>query len=288
MQLGQEAIDAVPDGVVVADAGGTVVAINAIAREQLALTEAEGLGRPLRDVLALQDQNGLTWWAVNDPYDGLPSRVGLTEQSWILPGGQEVLVTGRLTRQRGGPVQRIGIVIRSARGRERLDRERSDLVATVAHELRSPLTGVRGFVTTLISRWDVLNDEQRKLMLATVNNDAERLGRLITELLDVARIDTGRLPLYRRDVDLRATALRVIESCRIGTNRDIELSAPDELPPIFADPDKLVQVLTNLVENAVRHGEGLTLMTLAGTEGDLIRIVVDDEGEGIPEEIRKR
>ena len=93
------------------------------------------------------------------------------------------------------------MALRSARARERLDRERSDLVATVAHELRSPLTGVKGFVSTLLSKWDKLNDDQKKLMLATVHADADRLTRLIAELLDVARIDTGRLSLHPRPVD---------------------------------------------------------------------------------------
>lgn len=285
--LDVQLFDAVPDGLVVADAEGTVVLVNAMARGQLAVGDGGGVGRPLREVLALQDRDGADWWTVNNPYDGLPIRVGLTEQSWILPGGDEVLVTGQLTRDRGGPVRQVGIVLRSARGRERLDRERSDLVATVAHELRSPLTGVRGFVTTLISRWDSLNDEQRQLMLATVNNDAERLGRLITELLDVARIDTGRLPLYRREVDLRPVVDRVVQSCKIGTNRDFEVIAPDLPLSVFADPDKLVQVITNLIENAVRHGEGVTRVRL-DARGDAVQLIVDDEGEGIPEEMRRR
>ncbi len=148
-------------------------------------------------------------------------------------------------------------MIRSGRGRARLDRDRSDLVATVAHELRSPLTGVKGFVSTLLSKWDRLNDEQKKLMLTTVHADSERLSRLITELLDVARIDTGRLPLYPRDVDTRhaGRALR-----RVGPGRD---HAHDRVvvrrgpvPQVFADPDKLTQVVTNVVDNAIRHGEG--------------------------------
>ena len=109
------------------------------------------------------------------------------------------------------------MVIRSGRGRARLDRDRSDLVATVAHELRSPLTGVKGFVGTLLSKWERLNDEQKKLMLTTVHSDSERLSRLITELLDVARIDTGRLPLYPREVDTVTLVERCVESVRAGT-----------------------------------------------------------------------
>ena len=112
------------------------------------------------------------------------------------------------------------MVIRSGRGRARLDRDRSDLVATVAHELRSPLTGVKGFVGTLLNKWDRLNDEQKQLMLRTVYADSERLSRLIAELLDVARIDTGRLPLYPREIHLGPLVERCVDSVRAGTHRD--------------------------------------------------------------------
>ena len=107
-----------------------------------------------------------------------------------------------------GPVTDVAVSLRSGRARARLDRDRSDLVATVAHELRSPLTGVKGFVQALLNRWDRLNDEQKKLMLTTVHADSDRLSRLITELLDVARLDTGRLSMHQRTCDV-ADAHRV-------------------------------------------------------------------------------
>ena len=81
---------------------------------------------------------------------------------------EELLVTARLHRStRLGPVDQVALVLRSGRGRARLDRERSDLVATVSHELRSPLSGVKGFVQVMLNRWDQLQDEQKKLMLTT-------------------------------------------------------------------------------------------------------------------------
>ena len=150
-------------------------------------------------MLALQDQDGNDWSSSNRPYDGLATRTAVPEQSWLLPDGNEVLVAARIRRPAlDRPVDQVAVSLRSGRGRARLDRERSDLVATVAHELRSPLTGVKGFVQALLNRWDKLNDEQKKLMLTTVHADSERLSRLIAELLDVARIDTGRLQLYPR------------------------------------------------------------------------------------------
>ncbi len=131
----------------------------------------------------------------------------------------------------------VAITIRSGRGRARLDRERSDLVATVAHELRSPLTGVKGFVQALLNRWDKLNDDQKKLMLTTVSADSDRLSRLIAELLDVARIDTGRLQLYPRPSDVGVLVTRVVESVGVGTARPVDLEVADGLPSVLADPE---------------------------------------------------
>jgi signal transduction histidine kinase len=278
--------DTLPDGVVIADAEGVVRVANESARRMLGKTCS--VGSTLAEAVALQDQDARDWFSVNQPYAGLASRTGIPEQSWLLADGTEVLVNTRISRAGGhGPVERVSLVIRSARGRARLDRERSDLVATVAHELRSPLTGVKGFVTTLLSKWDRLNDEQKKLMLTTVNTDAERLSRLITELLDVARIDTGRLPLYPREIDAVPVLDRVVESVAAGTSRTITARHASPTATAFADPDKFVQVATNLVDNAVRHGEGaVSVTTEPGPLG--LRITVDDHGEGIPEALRAR
>ena len=235
-QLWDELWDALPDGVVIADQDGVVLLVNAGAREMLG--EQARIGADLADAVTLQDQDAADWYGVVRPFEGLGTRSGVPEQSWLARDGSEVLVTTRLLRSSpGGDVGRVALVLRSGRGRARLDRERSDLVATVAHELRSPLTGVKGFVTTLLSKWDRLNDEQKKLMLTTVATDAERLSRLITELLDVARIDTGRLPLYRREFDAVGVIERVVASVQAGTSRSLLLETGSGESPVFADPD---------------------------------------------------
>jgi signal transduction histidine kinase len=290
---GQELADLLPEGVVIADADGRVTLVSARAADMLGTTPEQSVGRPLAEVLALPDQEGQDWFTGNAPYDGLSTRVGIPEQSWLLPDGTEVLVAARIHRPPPDRrVTAVAVTLRSGRGRARLDRERSDLVATVAHELRSPLTGVKGFVQALLNRWDKLNDEQKKLMLTTVHSDSDRLSRLIAELLDVARIDTGRLQMYPRPSNLGLLVSRIVESVAMSTSRPVDLKVEEGLPDVLVDPDKFAQVVTNLVENAVRHGEGEVRVVVdvapADAEGEAVRIEVSDQGEGIPADLRKR
>jgi signal transduction histidine kinase len=282
-----ETVDLLPDGVVVADAEGRVTLLNDRAATMLGVDRDQAPGRRLTEVLAVTNHEGAGWVECATPYDGLVTRTGVPEQTWVLPTGDEVLVAARMHRdQRGGPVTTVAVSLRSGRARARLDRERSDLVATVAHELRSPLTGVKGFVQALLNRWDRLNDEQKKLMLTTVHADSDRLSRLITELLDVARLDTGRLSMHPRPCDVGVLTRRVVESVRAGAPHHLDYSAPDDLQ-VWADPDKFTQVLTNVVENAIRHGSPPVHVT-AWLDGDLVTVQVDDHGDGIPPEVRQR
>lgn len=292
-QLAQQMTDTLADGVLIADAAGVVVRVNQATCASFDLTKGQLLGAQLADILLLQDRNGVTWFEHNQPYRGLATRTGVPEQAWFLPDGQEILTTARILRERPlGAVSGVAISLRSGRGRARLDRDRSDLVAAVAHELRSPLTGVKGFVQAILNRWDKLNDDQKKLMLTTVNHDADRLSRLITELLDVARIDTGRLSLYPRSSSVPVLVGRIVTSVVAGTTREVVTDLPEDLPEIFVDPDKFTQVLTNLVENGLRHGDGVVTVTArrlpphAAYDGVLL--TVDDEGVGIPVAIRQR
>ena len=286
-----DGLDALADGAVLAGPDGRVTAVNAAAARLLG--SEDGVGRPLSEVLALRDQDGRDWCSTNRPYAGLATRTAIPEQSWLLPDGTEVLVVARLHRPSPRePVDSVAVSLRSGRGRARLDRERSDLVATVAHELRSPLTGVKGFVQALLTRWDKLNDDQKKLMLTTVSADSDRLSRLIAELLDVARIDTGRLQLHPRPVDAEVLVRRVVDSVSASTSRPVVVHAAAGLPEITVDPDKFVQVVTNLVENGVRHGSGTVTVTLdpvgPAERRTGLRLVVEDEGDGIAPDLRRR
>ncbi|GAA1935829.1 ATP-binding protein [Streptomyces sodiiphilus] len=288
--------DDLPDGLVVADRLGRVICFNAEAARLTGRRPSAALGRPVDRALPLEDSDGRPWWRLTDPYRGLATRGGQPERNLLLPGGREVLVSARYVRSRpAGPVRRLVITLRGTDARQRSERSNAELIATVAHELRSPLTSVKGFTATLLNRWERFTDDQKRLMLQTVDSDADRVTRLITDLLDVSRIDSGRLEIRRQPVRLDEAVRRHVQTLVRGGHRAdrFALRTAGTLPVLWADPDKMDQVLGNLLENAVRHGEGTVTIEVGPVPPTKNRpegtaVTVSDEGPGIPEEAMHR
>ncbi len=274
-----------PDGVLVADRHGRVISFNRLARR---LTRVSGavLGRDFRDVVPLYDADGRDWWKHSDPYGGLRTRTRQPERTLFLADGREILMAARYVRDAPcGDVCQLVVTLRDASYRARGERNRAEIVSTVAHELRSPLTSVKGFTATLLAKWDRLTEKQKTFMLETVNADADRVTRLVTELLDVSRIESGRLELRRQVVDLPECARRVIAGrVAAGEAEDrFRLEVDNALPETWLDPDKVEQIMANLVENGVRHGAGTVTIVIEPHEGGAA-VSVRDEGKGIAPE----
>jgi signal transduction histidine kinase len=145
--------DELPDGLVVADHRGRVAVFNRAAARLTGISAADVLGADVRQALPLRDADGRCWWMSADPYQGLPTRTRHPEMSLYLHDGTELLVTVGYVRgprceaeaayrSGPGPLRHLVISLRGAQQRARLERVRADLVTTVAHELRSPLTSV--------------------------------------------------------------------------------------------------------------------------------------------------
>jgi signal transduction histidine kinase len=282
-----------PDGVIIAGPDGIVEYVNDRITTMANAVGDEMIGMHLSEAVPFDDLNGNSWYDCVRPYDGYPHRRRLSETAWWSPRGSEYLITASLVRDRpGGTVVRVVVSVRNARVRNQRDRERSDLVATVAHELRSPLTGIKGFTSTLLSKWDKFSEEQRHLMLETVDSDADRLTRLITELLDAARIDAGRLTLRRGPVRLDDVVTRVLTNVSAGSGTPFAADLEPDLQIVWGDADRLIQVVTNLVENAMRHGHGLKQVLVRSCDradrGPGVSLEVHDHGPGIPAESRQR
>ena len=286
--------DELPDGVVVADDAGRVIIFNRAAARLTSIAAEEAVGKFVSDVLPFRDVDGRDWWVFVDPYHGLATRTRHPERSLYLTDGTELLVSvGYVRDGRHGPVRRLVVSLRGAQQRARIERSRAELVSTVAHELRSPLTSVKGFTATLLAKWHRFTDDQKRVMLETVNADADRVTRLITELLDVSRIESGRMEVHRQLVDVPDRARKIIAG-RVAAGEPehrFRLEFADDLPETWLDADKIDQILGNLVENAVRHGAGIVTVVAERTRigGDLaVAVSVRDQGEGIPPEMAPR
>lgn len=276
--------DDLPDGVVVADARGRIVLFNTLAAQLTGVPAESAIGRDYRVALPLNGLDGNNWWESSDPYGGDRERTRQPERMLCLPDEREILVAARYVRARpGGALVRLVVTLRDASSRA--ERSRADLVSEVAHELRSPLTSVKGFTSTLLNKWERLTDKQKLFMLETVNADADRVTRLIHDLLDVSRIESGRLEVRRQVVDLPAAVRRLVAS-RVASGYPEErfrVETRGELPQMWLDADKLEQILSNLVENGVRHGAGTVSIVIEPCEGGAA-VSVRDEGQGIAPE----
>jgi signal transduction histidine kinase len=162
---------------------------------------------------------------------------------------------------------------------------KSDFVSTVSHELRTPLAAIYGAALTL-QRDDVrLEESQRTGLLDVISSEADRLARIVNDILWASRLDSGQMGVSIVSCDATDLVDKVIGALRAHSPAQIEFAfdAPAELPQVAADPDKLRQVLTNLLDNAVKYSPdgGLVRIRLRRA-GNRIRFRVEDDGLGIP------
>jgi signal transduction histidine kinase len=262
-------LDILPDAILVLDTSRTLVALNAAALRLLGSDAADLVGQPAGVAFDVRAPGGAP--ALRDSWPPHDVELDLT---FHRPDGTDVPATVTTLVTDDGAVLSL-----------RASGERSGIaiISTVAHELRSPLTSVKGYTSLMLSRWDRLKDEQKLTMLEQVHHDADRVTRLVTELLDISRLETGRLVLRRRMVDLTALADSVLEKvAMVIPELDCRVTFAGDVPHVYADPDKVEQVLTNLVENAAKYGSPKGMQITGSLEGDLVCVTVRDTGEGIP------
>lgn len=185
------------------------------------------------------------------------------------------------------------ITLRTSGRRVVQERASSDLIATVSHEIRSPLTSVKGFTSTMLRRWDRFSDEQKLAMLETINHDADRVTRLLKELLAVSRIDAGRVEVHCERVDLVTLVEGIVERFshrEDAATRPITVEADgSDIRKAWVDQDKITQVMTNLIDNGLNYaGDSPIHVTIKDRGGPAISIAVSDDGPGIPIDQQRR
>jgi signal transduction histidine kinase len=168
------------------------------------------------------------------------------------------------------------------------DLQRRELIANVSHELRTPITALQGLLENIVDGVA----EAEPATMQTALTQTERLGRLVTELLDLSRLDAGVVPLNRAQIDVSGFLDRVVREATVtasGAGRDVRFAVSSPAVTVCGDPERLHQVFANLLDNAARHSPpGGTVSVRAERHGDQLLVAVTDEGDGIPEADRDR
>ena len=173
-----------------------------------------------------------------------------------------------------------------------LDRLKSEFVNTVSHELRTPLTSIMGYLSLVLAETVGPLQEQQREFLNVVSRNTTRLANLINDLLDIQRIESGRTPLQRTQVCLPRIVQQVADTFRVQAEQkglQFEVTAsPGDFPLISADPDRLTQIASNLVSNAVKYTQKGFVKVSVQRGRETVDLVVEDSGIGIPAAEQKR
>ena len=282
-------VDRLPDAVIELDGSCRVRHANAAAAELTGYRVDELVGESLTEVLEPRSPGGGALLADGwHPSARLRSVGRIPEHEvWLrAAGGRQVrtAVTGRYERDGDGTVTGAILILRRSARRRPAGGDGMEVISTVSHELRSPLTSVKGYTSLLLNRWERLGEDQKRMMLEQVHHDADRVTRLVTELLDISRLESGRLVLRRQMVDLVGLVHGVLEKVRMMETRlAAQVDFPENFPHVYADPDKIEQVLTNLVENAAKYADPRSMQVSGAIQGGQVTVSVADKGEGIPD-----
>lgn len=167
---------------------------------------------------------------------------------------------------------------------KKLDQLKSDFVSKVSHEFRTPLTSIKGFTEILLS-YDDVDPKTQKDFIAIIHEESERLTRLINDILDLSKIESGRSdwtiqPLSPNQIVIRA--VKLVQAISMEQNIPITVEVPKNLPSIQGDLDKLIQVMENLLSNAIKFTTKGEIHVKATLENSFIRFAISDTGIGIP------
>ena len=210
----------------------------------------------------------------------------LDEVRDILDEASQVVVYSHRLEQKSRELEAATAELRAANERlTELDRLKDDFISTVTHELRTPLTSIRAFSEILLAEPDVAVEERMKF-LGIITRETERLTRLINQVLDLAKIESGRAEWQVVRVDLReAIIMTLADMSQVFKEKNVRLDThlPESVSPVSADSDRLVQVLLNLLSNALKFcaaGAGRVEVRLSEADG-VVRVEVRDNGPGI-------
>jgi PAS domain S-box-containing protein len=265
-----DALEFVDDGVFLVDREEVVRLWNPAAARTFRVRAEKAVGRHVRDAIT-------DWDTVVEQ-----TREGRTPRAFpVHVRNEERWLSASAVSFSGGTV----FAFRDLTDQHAIEQLRSDFVSTVSHELRTPLAAIYGAALTL-QRDDVrLEESQRSGLLGVISSEADRLARIVNDILWASRLDSGQMGIAIERCDAEAIATQVANALasRVPEGIRLDVDAEPNLPPVAADPDKLRQVLTNLIDNAIKYSpDGGHVYVLVTRVGNRVRFRVQDEGLGIP------
>ncbi len=278
----------VADGLIMVDEKGKILMMNDAAETIFGKRLLEKAGRPVTEGLGEGHMVALSKDLSSVMKDGMEKEIevdGADETRHVLKSS-----TALVHNQDGKVVGMISVLSDITKLKE-LDRLKRDFVSHVTHELRTPLVAVKQAVTIVLDKTAGTINEKQERMLEVVKRNIERLSKFINDILDLQKIEAGKLTVNRQSVDIGNPVNDVVQSLTPwAISRDITLSAsvPDDLPDVYADADRVIQILTNLTGNAVKFtpkgGKVIINLIPPGIKGDTsqpLKLSVIDTGRGI-------
>ncbi|MDW8227297.1 MAG: GAF domain-containing protein [Anaerolineales bacterium] len=288
----QAILEAVADGVLVTDAENRITFLNPSAERILRLRAAKILGQPLEQFVGLFGSAAQAWMTTIRSWSEDPTtyQPGETYAEQIkLEDGRVVLVHLSPVIWRNDFLGTVSI-FRDITREVEVDRLKSEFVATVSHELRTPMTSIKGYVDLLLmGAAGALNDNQIHF-LEVVRSNTDRLSVLVNDLLDISRIEAGRVTLSFQPVDIREVAEETVADLLHRSQDDnkpmaIMLDASPDLPYAYGDLERIRQIFSNLTDNAYNYTPaGGEIQITIEVVDEMLRVAVRDNGIGIPPE----
>jgi signal transduction histidine kinase/GAF domain-containing protein len=273
-----KALEYVDDGVILVDEGGIVRLWNPTAAISLRRPAVEAVGQPIADLLGDWPSLESRIPVASEPQSGGASRAQTLP---VEVQGEERWLSISAVRFPGGTVY----AFRDVTDERAVEQMKTDFVSTVSHELRTPLAAIYGAAMTLRRRDVAVDESQRDRLLEVVSSEADRLARIVNDILWASRLESGRMSIAIERCDAAALATEVVDVhlSRAPDGIEVAVTKSRGLPPVAADPDKLRQILTNLIDNAIKYSpDGGKVAVEVARSGGRVRFRVTDEGLGIP------
>ncbi len=271
-------LDSMTEGVIALDERGHVVLMNPAARRILHVSDDS---RETRTLLEVVRHRGLA--ELIERCQREHAEPCTREIEWHVPA-LRVLEVNAMPVPFSSQARGVLLVFHDVTELRRLETVRAEFVANVSHELRTPLTAIKGCLETLLDEAPPQSATHRRF-LEVANGHAERLGRLVNDLLNLSDIETGKVVLYPRAISLRAFVSETAAMfARDAAKKGVHLvnQVPADLS-VQADRDRLSQILVNLADNAVKYTpKGGHVRFLAAEETGHVRLTIQDTGQGIP------